>query len=65
VRTVNDVASMMKRSGEVSDMLSRRKVDVCGLQEVRFKNEGVKFLQGGQKMRYKCSGRAERKARME
>ena len=22
-------------------------VDVCGLQEVRFKNEGVKFLQGG------------------
>ena len=30
-----------------------RKVDVCGLQEVRFKNEGVKFLQGGQKMRYK------------
>ena len=50
--TVN-VGSMMKRSGEVSDMLSRRKVDVCGLQEVRFKNEGVKFLQGGQKMRYK------------
>ena len=34
-------------------MLSRRKVDVCGLQEVRFKNEGVKFLQGGQKVRYK------------
>ena len=26
---------------------------MCGLQEVRFKNEGVKFLQGGQKMRYK------------
>ena len=41
-------------------MLCRRRVDVCGLQEVRFKNEGVrfknegvKFLQGGQKMRYK------------
>ena len=34
-------------------MLCRRKVDVCGLQEVRFKNEGVKFLQGRQKMRYK------------
>ena len=26
---------------------------MCGLQEVRFKNEGVKFLQGGQKTRYK------------
>ena len=43
-----NVGSMMKRSGEVSDMLCRRKVDVCGLQEVRFKNEGVKFLQGRQ-----------------
>ena len=59
VGTVN-VESMMKRSGEVSDMLCRRKVDVCGLQEVRFKNEGVrfknegvKFSQGRQKMRYK------------
>ena len=51
VETVN-VGSMMKRSGEVSDMLCWRKIDVCGLQEVRFKNEGVKFLQGGQKMRY-------------
>jgi len=51
VGTVN-VGNMMKRSGEVSDMLYRRR-DVCGLQEVRFKNEGVKFLQGGQKMRYK------------
>ena len=48
--TVN-VGSMMKRSGEVSDMLCRRKVDVCGLQEIRFKNECVKFLEGGQKMR--------------
>ena len=48
-----NVSSMVKRSGEVSDMLCRRKVDVCGLQEVRFNNEGVKFLQGGPKTRYK------------
>ena len=34
-------------------MLCQRKVDVGGLPEVRFKNEGVKFLQGRQKMRYK------------
>ena len=26
---------------------------MCGLQEVRSKNEDVKFLQGRQKMRYK------------
>ena len=42
VGTVN-VGSKVKRSVEVSDMLCQRKVDVCGLQEVRFKNEGVKF----------------------
>ena len=40
--TVN-FESMMKRSGEVSDMLCQRKVDVCGLQEVRFKNEIGRF----------------------
>ena len=34
---------------------------MCGFQEVRFKNEGLKFLQGGQKMRYKMfwKGRKE------
>ena len=52
METVN-VNSMMKRLGEVSDMLCRRKVDVCCWQKVRFKNEGVKFLQCGQKMTYK------------
>ena len=60
-----NVGSMMKRSGEVSDMLCRRKVDFCGLQDMRFKNESVKFLQGRQKMRYKTSRKVERKARME
>lgn len=50
--TVN-VGSMSRRSAEVADMLCRRKVDVCCLQEVRFKNEGVRFLQGGDKTRYK------------
>ena len=64
VGTVN-VGSIAKRSGEVSDMLCRRKVDVCGLQEVRFKNEGVRFLQGGEKMRYKMFWKGERKDRME
>ena len=44
-------------SGELSDMLCWRKVNVCGLQEVTFKNEGVKFLQGRQKMRYKKGGK--------
>ena len=59
--TVN-VGSMVKRSGEVSDMLCRRKVDVCGLQEMRYKNEGgVRFLHGGEKMKYKMfwKGRKE------
>jgi hypothetical protein len=52
VGTLN-VGSMVKKSAEVADMLSRRKVDVCGLQEVRFKGEGVRFMQGGDNCRYK------------
>ena len=29
---------------EVCEELRKRKVDVCGLQEVRWKNEGTRFL---------------------
>jgi len=35
------------RSAEVVDMLSIRKVDVAGLQEVRYKNVGMKIVKGG------------------
>ena len=49
--TVN-VGSMMKRSRGVRYLVPG-KIDVCSVQEVRFKNEDVKFLQGGQKMWYK------------
>ena len=29
---------------EVCEELRKRKVDVCGLQEVRWKNEGTRFF---------------------
>ena len=37
---------------EVCEELRKRKVDVCGLQEVRWKNEGTRFL-GVFRQRYK------------
>ena len=40
VRTVN-VGTMPGRSREVVDMLVRRRVDVCCVQEVRYKGEGA------------------------
>ncbi|XP_046862844.1 uncharacterized protein LOC124456442 [Xenia sp. Carnegie-2017] len=45
VGTVN-VGTMKGRSAEVADMLKRRKVDVCGFQEVRFKGEGTRVIKG-------------------
>ncbi|XP_046844695.1 uncharacterized protein LOC124438560 [Xenia sp. Carnegie-2017] len=45
VSTVN-VGTMKGRSAEVADMLKRRKVDVCGFQEVRFKGEGTRVIKG-------------------
>ena len=43
--TVNN-GSMVGRSSEVVDMLCRSKVDVAGLQEVRYKNQGTEMLKG-------------------
>ena len=47
-----NVRSLWGRSVEVSEELRKRKVDVCGLQEVRWKNEGTPFL-GFFERRYK------------
>lgn len=44
--TVN-AGTMVGRSAEVAETLGRRKVDIAALQEVRYKNEGVKLIQGG------------------
>jgi len=39
-------ALRFSRSAKVVDMLSRRKVDVAGLQQVRYKNVGTKIVKG-------------------
>ena len=33
-------------SVEMAEMLERRRVDICGLQEVRLKGEGTRMLRG-------------------
>ena len=51
VCTVN-VGSLVGRGREIVEMLARRKIDVCCLQEVRYKNEGVKTI-GSNDEKYK------------
>ena len=51
VATAN-VGSMVGRSREVTEMLGRRKVVVCAVQEVRYKKEGTRMYGSGDE-RYK------------
>ena len=41
-----NVGSMVGRSVEVTETIGRRNVDEVALQEVRYKNEGVRKLRG-------------------
>jgi len=45
IRMVN-VGSMAKRSGEVAEMVGRRGLDFCCLQEMRWRGEGVRMIGG-------------------
>ena len=47
-----NVGTLTRRSGEVVEMISRRKLDFCCVQETRWKGEGARLL-GGEGMRYK------------
>ena len=42
-----NVGSMVGRSAKVTETIERRNVDVVALQEVRYKNEGVRKLRRG------------------
>ena len=53
-----NVGSMVGRSAEVTETIGRRNVDVVALQEVRYKNEGVRKLRGGD-FEYKLYGKGE------
>ena len=39
-----NVGSMNRRSGEVADALARRNIDICCVQESRWKGAGTKIL---------------------
>ena len=41
-----DIGTLKGRSGEVCEVLWRRKVQVCCIQEIRWKDEGSRALQG-------------------
>ena len=43
-----NIGTLVGRGGELVDMLNRRRVDVAGLQEVRYRNEGAKTVKGGE-----------------
>jgi hypothetical protein len=47
-----NVGSLSGRSGEVVDELCRRRVDVCAVQDTRWKGEAAKFV-GAKGRRYK------------
>ena len=56
VASVN-VGSMAGRSREVVEMLGRRRVDVCAVQEVRYKNSGTRvYGSGEEKYKFWWSG---------
>jgi exonuclease III len=39
-----NVGSLSKKSGEVVEVLKKRRVDVCCIQEARWKVEGVRMI---------------------
>ena len=41
-----NIGTLKGKSGEVCEVLCRRKVKVCCIQEVRWKGEGSRALQG-------------------
>lgn len=51
ISTVN-VETMVERSREVVGMLARRRVDMCCVQEVRYRGAGTKVF-GSEKEKYK------------
>ena len=59
VCTVN-VGTLRGRGRELVDMLARRSIDICCIQEVRYRNEGCTVLgDGDQKYKFWYKGNAE------
>src|SRR5206468_106858 len=48
-----NVGTMVRRSGEVTEMIGRRQLDFCCMQETKWKSGQVKILDGGEGRRYK------------
>ena len=59
--TVN-VGTLIGRSAEAVETLGRKNVDICALQEVRYKKEDTKLVNGGE-YNYKLCGWVRRWAK--
>ena len=59
--TVN-VGTLIGRSAEAEETLGRKNVDICALQEVRYKKEDTKLVNGGE-YNYKLCGWVRRWAK--
>ena len=55
IATVN-VGTMVGRSREVVEMLEKRGVDICSVQEVRYKGQGARMMEGEQRYKLWWSG---------
>ena len=53
-----NVGTLSRKSGEVADELWKRRVDVCGVQETRWRGESTRFV-GAKGRRYKFWGKGE------
>ena len=53
-----NVGSMLRKWGEISETLKRRCVDICCVQEVRWKGEGARMIGNGFKFLWSGSSKA-------
>ena len=54
------MGSLVGRGAEVADTLGRRRVKKAALQEMHYKNEGVRWIEGGE-FTYKLFWKGEKK----
>ncbi len=57
--TTIDVGSMRGRGAEVADLLTRRRVDFCCVQKVRFDGQGARFVEEKERYKLQWSRRKE------
>ena len=60
----SNVGTTAGRTGEVVEVLVRRRVDICCVQEMRWNGSGARMVKGRQRQKYKFMWQGARKACM-